>query len=82
MSKITAIEWLIKELQKSKDYQRVINEVNQGSSAIRDVISEAKEIEKKQIVDAYIQKRTKRNFFKAIELISDAEKYYNETYEK
>jgi hypothetical protein len=44
----TAVDWLIEQLQKTRDYQRVINEANESSSSVRDIIDEAKEIEKKQ----------------------------------
>jgi DNA mismatch repair ATPase MutS len=44
----TAVEWFIQELQKTRDYQRVINEANQSTSAVRDVVEQAKEMEKKQ----------------------------------
>jgi hypothetical protein len=49
----TAVEWLINELHKTRDYQRVINEANQSSTSVRDVIDEAKEMEKEQIKEAY-----------------------------
>jgi hypothetical protein len=42
----TAVEWLIEQLQKTRDWQRVINEANQSSTSVRDVIKEAKEMEK------------------------------------
>jgi hypothetical protein len=42
----TAVDWLIEQLQKTRDWQRVINEANESSSSVRDVIKEAKEIEK------------------------------------
>jgi hypothetical protein len=44
----TSVEWLISQLQKTRDYQRVINEANQSSTSVRDVIAEAKEMEKEQ----------------------------------
>jgi hypothetical protein len=47
----TAVEWLINELQKTRDYQRVINEANQSSSSVRDVIKEAKEMENERMID-------------------------------
>jgi len=46
--KQTAVEWLINELSKTRDYQRVINEINQKSTSVRDIIAEAKEMEKQQ----------------------------------
>jgi hypothetical protein len=75
MKKISAVEWLVNELQKSKDYQRVINEVNQGSSATRDIISEAKAMEKQQMKDMLFQKTLRPFKF-------NFEEYYNETYNK
>jgi len=66
--KQTAVEWLIEQLQKTRDYQRVINEANESSSSVRDVIKEAKEMEKKQIIDACWAGG------------DDGEQYYNETY--
>jgi hypothetical protein len=47
----TAVEWLINELQKTRDWQRVINEANQSGSSVRDVIKEAKEMEKEQSIE-------------------------------
>jgi hypothetical protein len=44
----TAVEWFIQELQKTRDYQRVINEANQSTSAVRDVVEQAKEMENQQ----------------------------------
>jgi hypothetical protein len=46
--KQTAVEWLVNELKKSKYYQRVINEVNHSSTQIKDVIEQAKQIEREQ----------------------------------
>jgi hypothetical protein len=51
--KQTALEWLIGQLQQTRDYQRVINEANESSSSVRDVIKQAKEMEKEQIIDAH-----------------------------
>ena len=45
----TGLDWFISELQKSKDFQRVINEVNQSGTAIRDVIAEAKKIDNERM---------------------------------
>jgi len=53
VGKRTAVEWLISQLQKTRDYQRVINEANESSSSVRDVIKEAKELEKEQKADTW-----------------------------
>jgi hypothetical protein len=68
--KQTAVEWLIEQLQKTRDWQRVINEANQSSTSVRDVIAEAKEMEKEQIMEAHYA--PKYGCF--------SENYYNETY--
>ena len=39
------MEWLISQLQRSKDWQRVLNEISQMSSARVDIIEQAKEME-------------------------------------
>jgi hypothetical protein len=64
----TAVEWLIEQLQKTRDWQRVINEANQSGSSVRDGIKEAKEMEKQQIIDACWAGG------------DDGEQYYKETY--
>jgi hypothetical protein len=47
----TAVEWLTSQLQKTRDWQRVINEANESSSSVRDVIKQAKEMEKERMID-------------------------------
>jgi len=37
----TSIDWLISQLQKAKDFQRVLNQVSQTSSAEIDIIATA-----------------------------------------
>jgi hypothetical protein len=58
----TAVEWLVNELRNGKEFND-------------ELIEQAKEMEKEQIMDAYIQG--------SISLTSknDAEQYYKETYE-
>ena len=46
--KQTAVEWLINELKRSIHYQRLINEVNQSSTDVTDVIKQAKQMEREQ----------------------------------
>ena len=48
---ISAVDWLVNELKTSIHYQRVINEVNQSNTQIKDVINQAKAMEKEQIED-------------------------------
>jgi hypothetical protein len=79
MKKQTAVEWLISQLGKSKDFQRVINEVNQNSTIVIDVIQQAKEMEKEQITDAFSEDNYEHKGYTRVNL--SAEQYYNETYE-
>jgi len=77
---MTAIEFLINELSKSKYFHRVLNEINDNSTIQKDVLKEALELEKQQIINAYLQKRRISNIFKSMKLCVDAEQYYNKTY--
>jgi hypothetical protein len=75
----TALGWLINELQKTRDWQRVINEANQSSTSVRDVIDEAKEMEKEQIIEAYQQGVTDEHG-DTITFTTEGKDYYTETY--
>jgi hypothetical protein len=70
----TAVEWLINELQKTRDWQRVINEANESSTSTRDVIAEAKEINRKKLEDAWVEGFKNWNPSKTFE------QYYQENY--
>jgi uncharacterized membrane-anchored protein len=72
----TAVEWLINELHKTRDYQRVINEANQSSTSVRDVIEQAKEMEKERMIDF----ARKYMLYIHNEGIITIETFYNETY--
>jgi hypothetical protein len=72
----TAVEWLIDELQKTRDWQRVINEANQSSTSVRNVIEQAKEMEKGQMIDF----ARKYMLYIHNEGIITIETFYNETY--
>lgn len=51
----SSVEWLISQLQKSKDWNRVLNEISQMSSARVDIIEQAKAMHREEI-DYKIQK--------------------------
>ena len=72
--KQTAVEWLISKLQQSKDWQRVLNEVSQMSTVQFNLLEQAKEMEKEQIIDAYYYDPN------CDEIKDDGETYYNETF--
>ena len=87
-NKQSSVEWLINQLQKSKDWHRVLNEISQMSSARVDIIEQAKEMRKDEIKNAqmdmfihlnnlpygleYLEKRQSAEDF--------SQQYYNETY--
>ena len=81
---ISAVEWLVNELKTSKHYQRVINEVNQSSTEIKDVIEQAKAMEKEQMdkvsedwwVEGCAYMKDGKRIYESFE------QYYNETYNK
>jgi hypothetical protein len=80
----TAVEWLINELHKTRDYQRVINEANQSSTSVRDVIDQAKEMEKEKLEDAWIAALDfgieKMKGLNTLESKDAFEKFYKTTY--
>lgn len=47
-NKKSSVDYLISQLQKSKDWHRVLNEVSQMSSARVDIIAEAKAMQQEQ----------------------------------
>ena len=85
MKQQTAVEWLISNLQKSKDWQRVLNEVSQMSTVQIDLLEQAKAMEKEQIEDAFEQGiedgywHPENGYNKEYD---SAEQYYNEIYGK
>ena len=72
--KQTAVEWLINELKKSKHYQQMINEVHQNNTIVSDILEQAKEMEKEQIIEAYE--------YTAVGTSHYGEQYYNKTFKQ
>lgn len=82
--KQTAVEWLVSELRESKDFNRVINDINQRSTSVRNVIVEAIAMGKEQMIDFadnYVDNCVIPNENMAIPTIKDVPQYYNEVYE-
>jgi flagellar biosynthesis/type III secretory pathway protein FliH len=52
-NKQSSVEWLISQLQKSKDWHRVLNEISQMSSARVDIIEQAKQMEQERMQEQY-----------------------------
>lgn len=74
-NKMTAVEWLEREL---------IGE--NGINVLKDVFEQAKEIEKQQIIEAYIECKRQYvlqgNCYPPQFVVKEAEQYYNETFKK
>jgi hypothetical protein len=75
---MTAVEYLIKKLSKSKYFHRVLNEINENSTIERDVLKEALEMEKSQLMNffcyAYIVEKGEINSEKVLEAFKN---YYD-----
>jgi hypothetical protein len=71
--KQSAVDFLISHLQKSKDFQRVLNEVSQMSTIEFDLINQAKAMEREQMIKF-------ANDYLDDDADLTAEEYYNETY--
>lgn len=67
--KQTAVEWLVEQLRKPNT-----------DSYISKIIEQALAMEKEQIMDAYIKDRGLVKLEKAMQIMDNAEQYYNETY--
>ena len=76
----SSVDWLISQLQKSKDWNRVLNEISQMSSARVDIIEQAKEMEKERIETAYNKGTVHGIDYPESTLPLTGEQYYNETY--
>ena len=59
-NKISSVDYLISQLQKSKDWNRVLNEVSQMSTAKVDIIAKAKAMNEKELEDYF--KRGENNY--------------------
>jgi len=65
MKQQTAVEWFAERC---------------GLQELKDVIAEAKEMEKEQIIDARLSLDKSDNIWDSAIAFEEAEKYYNETY--
>ena len=80
-NKQSSVEWLINQLQKSKDWHRVLNEISQMSSAKIDIIEQAKAMhkeEKKQVLKDYFAWHKSKGFVSHKK--EDIEEFINETF--
>jgi hypothetical protein len=71
-----SVQWFLEQLQKTRDWQRVINEANQSTTSVRNVLQQAKEMEKERIINAW--KAGDGKYDKVADKL--AEQYYEQTY--
>ena len=70
----TAVEWLENQIKNSKYFYKLMEDINSRSTIAKsDIIEQAKEMEKTQIKDAWINSLTKGDY-------NSADEYYNETF--
>jgi alkylated DNA nucleotide flippase Atl1 len=81
-NKQSSLEWLISQLQKSKDWHRVLNEVSQLSSARIDIIEQAKAMHKEEMIEFAdkMQIVDDVDFDGNVTFIFNPEQNYNETF--
>ena len=70
--KQTAVEWLVGDLNQKIDFIPM-----DKWDMIRDIIQQAKAMEKEQIGNAYVKGQSDRDMFT---MESEVEQYYNSTY--
>jgi hypothetical protein len=72
----TAIDWLVKKISN-----KMIGEIPMHRwDEIRDVVQQAKAMEKEQIIDARLSLDKSDNIWDSAIAFEEAEKYYKETY--
>jgi len=70
MKEVSAVEWLVKQLNQKIDFIPL-----DKWDMIRDIVLQAKAMEKEQIKNAWLNSLTKGDF-------NSAEEYYNETFKQ
>jgi len=83
--KVTAVEWLIEQInqqqnkyidlaKKDKSLKKEIEAILTATTILKMKCEQAKEMEKQQIIDAYIEG------YSALDNNADSQQYYNETF--
>jgi HEPN domain-containing protein len=82
MEKQTAVEWLENQIKTSKYSYKLMEDINRRSTVAQsDIFEQAKEMEKQQIIDSFVE-CWKENMPEGYECKQSAEYYYNETFKK
>ena len=72
----TAIEWLENQIKTSKYFYKLMEDINSRSTVAQsNIFEQAKEMEKKQIMNSWVRGVTSENNV-------TAEQYYNKTFKK
>jgi hypothetical protein len=82
---MTAVEWLVDYLTNIKELPFIRQNLNMNEQNILDdIIEQAKQMEKQQIIDGIVQKMMNElNIYSEVgilNLVKEAEQYYNETF--
>ena len=76
--KQTAVEWIIEQISSSKYYYKIMEDINSRNTVAQsNILEQAKEMEKEQIIQAYYQNGWNDN-----DNEHNAEQYYNQTFKK
>jgi len=76
MEKQTAVEWLENQIKTSKYFYKLMDDINSRSTVAQsDIFEQAKEMEKKQIMNSWVRGVISENNV-------TAEQYYNKTFKK
>lgn len=75
---LTAVRWLVCQLQQTRDWQRVINEANQSATSVRNVLQQAKEMGEEQMIDFAYKALMEAD--STVNRYVDVDELYNETY--
>jgi hypothetical protein len=79
MEKQTAVEWLENQMKTSKYFYKLMEDINSRSTVAQsNILKQAKEIEKQQIIDAYQQGYNNAYFNNPL----SKEQYYQDTFKK
>jgi HEPN domain-containing protein len=76
--KQTAVEWFAEQIESGK-IEIVYSDKIHSIKCIPEIIQQAKEMEKQQIIDAFVE-CWKENMPEGYECKQSAEQYYNETF--
>ncbi len=78
---MTAVEFIIKELSKSIHFQRVLNEINDNSTIQKDVLKEAKQLEKSHMINFFTYGcMTQNDNLTSEEILEQFRNYYDKQF--